>query len=135
VIAAALQPSSSLRTLSLPFGCGVGVDGASALAAALRRGWRASKLQLDWDRTIGDSGARALAAAVTECGSRCPLTALSLPFCGVTAAGALALVRTAKSALRLRSLGVESNEAVTPADRAALIAECGPQPHFELRLS
>ena len=132
-IAAALQPSSRLRTLSLQYGCGVGVDGAAALADALRRGWRASELHLDSDHSIGDGGALVLAAALAECGSRCPLTALSLSFCGLTAAGARALVRAAKSAPALKSL-VLSNQ-VEAADRPAVIAECGPQPHFELRLS
>ena len=112
----------------------MGVDGAAALADALRRGWRASELHLDSDHSIGDGGALVLAAALTECGSRCPLAALSLSFCGLTAAGALALVRAATVTPALRSLDLDFNEGITVADRPALFAACGPQPHFELKL-
>jgi Ran GTPase-activating protein (RanGAP) involved in mRNA processing and transport len=135
-LAAALQPSSSLRSLDLraESGWAVGARATAALADALRRGWRASELLLLWDRTIGDRGAVALAAALEQLGARCPLASLSVVDCGLTAAGALALVRAATVTPALRSLDLDFNSGITAADRPALIAACGPQPHFELRL-
>jgi Ran GTPase-activating protein (RanGAP) involved in mRNA processing and transport len=137
VIATALQPSSSLRTLHLLVNLSgsVSADGATALADALRRGWRASELYLDSDYAIGGGGAVALAAALEQLGSRCTLATLALTHCGITAAGALALVHAAAVTPRLRCLELRFNKAITVADRPALIAACGPQPHFELRLS
>ena len=144
MMAAALQPSSSLRVLSLlsDWGsladaedCGTREDagGLVAVAAALERGWKASELRVAWYRTIDDSGARALAAALEQLGSRCTLTTLALINCGLAAAGALALVRAATVTLQLRSLELGFNQAITAADRPALVAACGPQPHFELK--
>jgi Ran GTPase-activating protein (RanGAP) involved in mRNA processing and transport len=134
VLAAALQPSVSLRTLHAQ-GCDAGADGVIALADALRRGWRASDLRLDLDPSIGDSGALALAAALEQLGDRCTLATLSLNDCGITAAGALALVRAATAAPSLRYLNCSHNYPIKAADEPALIAACGPQPQFELRLS
>jgi Ran GTPase-activating protein (RanGAP) involved in mRNA processing and transport len=134
MMASALQPSSSLRTLHLQSGCGIGADGTAALAVALCRGWRASELHLACDPTIGDHAARALAAALEWLGCRCTLTALTLRGCGLTAAGALALVLRARGTPRLQSLDLSCNEAIKAADRPALIAACGSQPHFELGL-
>jgi Ran GTPase-activating protein (RanGAP) involved in mRNA processing and transport len=132
-LAAALQPSSSLRTLHAER-CNAGADGTAALAAALDRGWRASELDLSFNHSL-DGGALALAAALERLGDRCTLTALSLPFCLMTAVGALALVRAATRTPRLQSLDLNHNGDITIADRPAVIAACGPQPHFELQLA
>ena len=134
-IAAALQPSSSLRTLRIMSENEVGADGVSSLADALSRGWKASELRLDVCRSIDDCGAVALAKALEQLGSRCTLTTLSLFEVGITATGAMALVRAATRTPRLRTLDLRYNEAITAADRPALIAACGPQAHFELSLS
>ena len=95
------------------------------------------RLGVDHDRTIDDSAALALAAALTECGmrSRCTLATLGLSGCGLTAAGVMALVRAATATPRLQSLDLSRNGAITAADRPALIAACGPQPHFDFGLS
>jgi len=133
VIAAALQPSSSLRTLNAEC-CDSGAGGAAALADALRRGWRASDLRLDQDRSIGDGGVLALAAALEQLGDLCTLATLSLADCALTAAGALALVRAATAAHSLRYLNCIHNHPIKAPDEPALIAACGPQPHFFLCL-
>jgi Ran GTPase-activating protein (RanGAP) involved in mRNA processing and transport len=134
-IAAALQPSSSLRVLRVRTVCGIGARGTAAVAAALSRGWKASKLRLQCGGPTDSLGALALAAAMEELGSRCTLTSLSLSGRGMTAAGTLALVRAATHAPKLQSLDFELNAAVIASDRPALVAACGPQPHFELRLT
>jgi Ran GTPase-activating protein (RanGAP) involved in mRNA processing and transport len=137
-LAAALQPSSSLRTLRLGSSwdggaaSDIGAGGAAALVDALRRGWRASELRLDDSRSVDDCGAAALASAVVQLGGRCTLTALSLTGCSMTADGALALVRAATHTTRLRTLALSFNSGITSADRPALVAACGAQPHFEL---
>jgi hypothetical protein len=76
----------------------------------------------------------ALAEAMEQLGARCTLTSLSLVDCGLTVAGAQALVRAAKTTVSLRYLDLSGNTAITVADKPALIAACGPQPHFEIRL-
>jgi hypothetical protein len=83
---------------------------------------------------MDDSAALALAAALTECGNHCTLAALALTECGLTAAGAGALVRAATVIPRLRSLDLSRDAAITAADKPALVAACGPHPHFVLGL-
>jgi hypothetical protein len=127
VLAAALQPPSGLCTLHAE-DCDAGADGTAALVGC------ASELHLGRDYSIDDIGARALAAAMGQLGGRCTLTMLSLFWTGITGAGALALVRAAMRTPRLRTLDLCYNRGITAADMPALIAACGPQPHFELRL-
>ena len=73
-----------------------------------------------------------MAAALERLGGRCPLTALSLSFYRLAAADARALVRAAKSTPNLKSLVLKSRMGYEHADSPALVAECGPQTHFEL---
>ena len=129
VIAGALQPTSSLRTLDVSYSF-VGADGVVALADALRRGWRAKEMRLGGNQSVQDDAALALAAALEQCGSRCTLVILSLDECGLGAAGVTALARAAMTIPRLRHVCLSDNRGVREKDWPALAAACGPQPHF-----
>ena len=78
--------------------------------------------------------ARALTAALDQCGGRSALTALSLSGCGLTTAGALALVRAAVRIPTLRTLAMYGIINVTSAVKAVLDAECGANPRLCLTL-
>jgi len=139
-IAAALQPTSSLRTLRLD-ACDVDAEGAAALAAALARGWPATDLSIGRNAQIGDDGARALAAALDQCADRgrSALTGLGLNVCELSIAGALALVRAAVRIPTLRTLSLTCilYMAITDLDvanKAEIVAKCAGRPRLRLML-
>jgi Ran GTPase-activating protein (RanGAP) involved in mRNA processing and transport len=131
-IAAALQPSSSLRILRVQTVCGIGARGTAALAAALIRGWQASELWLDRNLALDDPSVLALGTALEQLGSRCTLVSLTVRACSLTSEGALSLVRGAKQTRRLRYLALNCNRCISSWD--GLRAACRPQVRCELEL-
>ena len=131
VAARLLRVSGALVKLDL-FDCGIGDEGAMALAAGVAASDSLVELWLG-DNSIGDEGAKALAAGVASSGS---LTILNLAINKIGDEGAKALAAGVASSGSLKSLWVPSaiekhgELAAACRSRGAKLVGCNPRPRW-----
>jgi hypothetical protein len=118
---AGLLAGSGLVNLEL-YDCGIGDEGASALAAALPGCSRLASLCLG-ENSIGHKGAAAVAASLSGCSA---LTAFSLNFNMIGDQGAMVLAAALPGCTTLARLGLESNSIGDEgaATLAAALSDC-----------
>ena len=115
VAARLLRVSSSLAILDLAY-CGIGDEGAKALAAGVAASGSLVKLDLYGNR-IGDEGAKALAEAVRVSGS---LVKLVLIRCGIGDEGAKALAAGVAASGSMATLYLDYNSKIGVAAKQSL---------------